>query len=622
MNLAQHSESDSSAPTASADAPQAGSSAPPSSTPSETAAKSPGDPSGDRSATGSSAESGNKPRIAIGSQRERFLPRVTPKPGFDPNQVRSTPTTPPAAPSAAVPGAPVSPAAPAPPAAELSPVSAISTGVPSLDAVLSAALPPAPVAPSASTPAAETSPTTAPSATAVPSVTPPAAQPTEPEEPAGRRGRRERRQREVVPEERVAHTVDVPNLRRGLTPDQQAEFDEALAGIEVDALLGAPATTSRAGELAPDTQLTGRIVGVHRDSVFVDVGRQHQGIVPLRQFAEPPAVGTELEVVVTRFDADEGLYTLTVPGGSVSIGDWSQVSEGLVVDARITGHNKGGLECEVSQLRGFIPASQVALYRVEDLSQFVGEKWECVVTEAKPEKRNLVLSRRAYLEREKEASREQLLAELAPGQTREGVVRSLQPFGAFVDLGGVDGLIHVSQISWTRVNHPNEVLELGQHVQVRILKIDPETHKIALGLKDLQDNPWNHASSKFPTRSTVHGRVTKLMEFGAFVEIEPGIEGLVHISELDHKRVFRVSDVLQVGQEVDAQILSVDVENRRISLSLKALKAMAAPAKVAEPEVEVPAETPAQRAAREKAYAKLKGGRAKSSGGEQFGLKW
>ena len=595
MNLAQQTESGSSAPAASADATPPAPDAPHSPESAETEVASQVDESGGGSATDSGPESSHKPRIAIGSQRERFLPRVTPKPGFDPQQVRSTP----------------------PPAAESTSVSAMSTGVASLDAVMNVAPAPVTVAPSAA-PAAATLPATASGAT----IAPAAALPTEPEEPAGRRGRRERRQREVVPEERVAHTVDVPNLRRGLTPEQQAEFDEALAGIEVDSLMGAPATTSRAGELAPDTQLTGRIVGLHRDSVFVDVGRQHQGIVPLRQFAAPPAVGTELEVVVSRFDADEGLYTLSVPGGSVSIGDWSQVSEGLIVDARITGHNKGGLECEVSQLRGFIPASQVALYRVEDLSQFVGEKWECVVTEAKPEKRNLVLSRRAYLEREKEASREQLLAELAVGQTREGVVRSLQPFGAFVDLGGVDGLIHVSQISWTRVNHPNEVLELGQHVQVRILKIDPETHKIALGLKDLQDNPWNQASSKFPTRSTVHGRVTKLMEFGAFVEIEPGIEGLVHISELDHKRVFRVNDVLTVGQEVDAQILSVDVESRRISLSIKALKAMAAPVKVEEPEVEVPAETPAQRAAREQANAKLKGGRAKSSGGEQFGLKW
>jgi small subunit ribosomal protein S1 len=583
MNLAQQTESESTTPAAGPDAPQPGSAPSHSPAPSAPDAAPAAEVPDAGSTTGGATESGNKPRIAIGSQRERFQPRVTPKPGFDPQQVRQAPTAPPTAKQTPAPAAQETHApAPAAPAASTSETAASVA-----------------MAPKTAT-AADASPATEPSATTIiPSATPAspaAAQPSEPEEPAGRRGRRDRRQREAVPEERVAHTVDVPNLRRGLTPEQQAEFDEALAGVEFDSLLGAPAATSRAGELAPDTQLVGRIVGVHRDSVFVDVGRQHQGIVPLRQFEEPPAVGTDLEVVVSRFDADEGLYTLSVPGGSVSIGDWSQVSEGLVVDARITGHNKGGLECEVSQLRGFIPASQVALYRVEDFSQFVGEK--------------------------KEASREQLLAELAPGQTREGVVRSLQPFGAFVDLGGVDGLIHVSQISWTRVNHPNEVLELGQHVQVRILKIDPETHKIALGLKDLQDNPWNQATSKFPPRSTVHGRVTKLMEFGAFVEIEPGIEGLVHISELDHKRVFRVSDVLQVGQEVDAQILNVDVESRRISLSIKALKAMAAPLKVEEPEVEAPPETAAQRAAREKAYAKLKGGRAKSSGGEQFGLKW
>ncbi|MBX9788802.1 MAG: S1 RNA-binding domain-containing protein [Pirellulales bacterium] len=545
----------------------------------------------------SSTEARERARIRIGSQREKFQPRVTPKPGFDPDLVRAV-----TAPSAETPPA-SPPPAPEPPATSAATLGdrpmPITSGIDEAGAIESGS-------------ALQTATVPMSAATEAPVV----------DEPSGRGKRRERRQRTVVPDERVVHTVDLPNLRRGLTPEQEAEFDAALAGVELESLLSAPASTSRAGELAPDTRLTGRIVSMHRDSIFVDVGRQHQGIVSLRQFAEPPIVGSDLEVVVTRFDADEGLYTLSVPGGAVSVGDWSQVSEGLVVEARITGHNKGGLECEVGQLRGFIPASQVALYRVEDFSQFVGEKWECVVTEAKPEKRNLVLSRRAYLEREQESARAQLLTELAPGQVREGVVRSLQPFGAFVDLGGVDGLLHVSQISWARVNHPNEVLQVGQRLQVRVLKIDPNTHKIALGCKDLQDNPWTQATSKFPVRSTVHGHVTKLMDFGAFVEIEPGVEGLVHISELDHKRVFRVSDVLTVGQEVDAQILSVDVEKHRISLSIKALKAMAAPLKVQEPETELPTETPAQRAAREKALAKLKGGRGKSSGGEQFGLKW
>ncbi len=248
---------------------------------------------------GGSDGSTEKPRIRIGSQRERYLPRVTPKPGFDPSTVRletpSTsdpqPTAPTAAPAIA---ASAPPAVTAPPMVnEVAPAASnaagsYDTGTPAPAAIAEAPAAPGPVA----------------------------------DELTGRRSRRDRRQREVVPEERVAHTVDVPNLRRGLTPEQQAEFDAALAGVEVESLLGAPATINRAGELAPDTRLTGRIVGVHRDSVFVDVGRQHQGIVPLRQFAEPPSVGSDLEVIVSRFDADEGLYTLSVPGGAVSIGDW------------------------------------------------------------------------------------------------------------------------------------------------------------------------------------------------------------------------------------------------------------------------------------------------------------
>ena len=155
------------------------------------------------------------------------------------------------------------------------------------------------------------------------------------------------------------------------------------------------------------------------------------------------------------------------------MGDWSEVSEGMIVEARVTGHNKGGLECEVNRLRGFIPASQISLYRVEDLAQFVGQKFACVITEANPDKGNLVLSRRAVLEREKAEAKTKLLAELEVGQVREGIVRSLQEFGAFVDLGGVDGLIHISQLSWDRIRHASEVLELGQKVKVKIQKIDP-----------------------------------------------------------------------------------------------------------------------------------------------------
>ncbi len=358
-------------------------------------------------------------------------------------------------------------------------------------------------------------------------------------------------------------------------------------------------------------------MAVHRDDVFFDVGARQQGVVALKNFAAPPETGAVFDVVVSRFDAAEGLYELVLPGGAVDVGDWSEVAEGMIVEARVTGHNKGGLECEVNRLRAFIPASQVSMYRVEDLSEFVDQKFACVVTEANPEKRNLVLSRRAVLERERAEAKESLLASLEVGQTHEGMVRSLQNFGAFVDLGGVDGLIHISQLSWDRLKHADEVLQVGQKVKVKILKIDPQTGKIGLGYRDLSENPWANAARDYPVRTPVQGRVSRIMDFGAFVRLGPGVEGLVHISELSHKRVMRVSDVVSEGQEVEVMVLAVDPEAQRISLSLKALEAKAAPAAKDEDEPE-PDATPAPK----KQQQPLKGGIGGPPTGGQFGLKW
>ena len=194
------------------------------------------------------------------------------------------------------------------------------------------------------------------------------------------------------------------------------------------------------------------------------------------------------------------------PAPRSRVQDWSDLREGSVVEATITGENKGGLECQVNNIRGFIPAGQVSLYRVENLAQFVGERMLCVVTEANPDRRNLVLSRRALLEREQQEAKEKLLAELAPGQVREGIVRSIRDFGAFVDLGGVDGLLHVSQLSWARVKHPSEVLEVGQTVKVKIQKIDPETGKISLAMKELTESPWTNIAAKYPVARQGHGQ--------------------------------------------------------------------------------------------------------------------
>jgi small subunit ribosomal protein S1 len=422
------------------------------------------------------------------------------------------------------------------------------------------------------------------------------------------------------PVQRAAPTgpIALPNLRSPLTPDLEQELAVALGDLSLDEMMAATAPTAAAPELEAEARLRGRVVSIHRDNVFLDLGSQRQGVLALRVFVEPPQVGALLDVQIARFDPAEGLYEVVLPGGAVAVEDWSQVTEGMVVEARITGQNKGGLECEVNHLRGFIPASQCSLYRVEDLGQFVGQKLRAVVTEVNPDKHKLVLSPRAVLERDKAEAKTKLMAELEVGQTREGIVRSLQEFGAFVDLGGVDGLVHISQLSWDRVRHASEVLHLGQKIKVKVQKIDPATGKIGLAFRDLADNPWAHAAGKYPPRSTVQGTVTRLMDFGAFVRLESGIEGLIHISELSHRRVFRAGDILQEGQQVEVLVLSVDATGQRISLSLKALEAR--PTTAPKPEDDAAeAEAPPPRRQHQ---GSLKGGIGGNSGGDKFGLKW
>lgn len=408
--------------------------------------------------------------------------------------------------------------------------------------------------------------------------------------------------------------VEVPNLRAPLGDELEAEMAAALE-TTVEALMDASAATIGEGELAPESRREATVAVIHGDNVFFDLGAQHQGVIPSKQFTKLPEIGSKLEVTIASFEAEDGLYRLSVPGAATPVGNWSQVQEGMIVEARVTGTNKGGLECDVSNLRGFIPASQASLYRVEDLAQFVGQKLDCLVTEVNPRKRKLVVSRRAVLEREKEQSREQLITALAAGQIREGIVRDVRDFGAFIDLGGVDGLLHVSQLSWTRVNHPNELLQPGQSITVKITKIDPASRKISLSLKELMESPWVKAASNYAIGSIVKGQVSKIMDFGAFVRLEPGVEGLVHISELAHRRVNRVNEVLSEGAEVEAKVLSVDPGNQRISLSIKATQARPEPEKrqrEPEPEPLPPRKQPKN----------LRGGVGKQTGGEAFGLRW
>jgi predicted RNA-binding protein with RPS1 domain len=422
--------------------------------------------------------------------------------------------------------------------------------------------------------------------------------------------------------------VEVPNRRAALSDDLEAELQAALGEGSLEDLIDSGTTaadTAAAEAIELESRHKAKVIRIFRDNVFVELPGHNQGVLILHSLATEPNVGDELDVTVTKLNADEGLYELSAHGASVDIGDWSDISEGITVDARITGHNKGGLEAEVNKIRAFIPAGQISIYRVENFEEFVGQTWACVVVEANRDRRNLVLSRRGVLEREQAEAKEKLLAELEVGQEREGTVRNIRDFGAFVDIGGIDGLVHVSQMSWDRVKHPSEVLTVGQKVKVKIQKIDPDTGKISLAYRDLFESPWANALTKYPVTSKVTGKVSKLMDFGAFVKLEPGIEGLIHISELSFKRVFRVADVVQEGQEVEAKVLSVDPEAQRISLSMKALEARPEPVKkdwekAAEAAEQAEPEPPP--APKKPRKVPLQGGLGRSSIGDKFGLKW
>jgi small subunit ribosomal protein S1 len=395
-----------------------------------------------------------------------------------------------------------------------------------------------------------------------------------------------------------------PTRRAAFDAEIERQLEEAMAGMDAKALHGDAGAGRKKHAPPPDQgKKRGRVVAWHADDVFLDVGGRSQGVLPLVQFPEGrPAVGTEVDVYITGYDRANGLLLLAREGQAEHI-DWSSVQEGQMVEARVTGTNKGGLEVVVNGIRGFLPVSHLELFRVEDMQPYLNQRLNCLVTDVNPAERNLVVSRRALLEKERAAAREKLWAELAEGQVRTGTVRHVREFGAFIDLGGVDGLLHISEMAWSRVDKADSVVQPGQQVQVQVLKIDHEKKKVSLGLKQLQESPWNRLDAKYPPGEIVTGKVTKLMDFGAFVELEPGIEGLVHISELSHQRVRKPADVVKPGQEVQVRVLKVEPSVKRISLSLKAATtAPEPPPEAAATQPEKPKKTPPPR------KAPLKGG--------------
>lgn len=305
---------------------------------------------------------------------------------------------------------------------------------------------------------------------------------------------------------------------------------------------------------------------------MVEFGPKSTGFCPLRQFDEPPEPGSHHEFLVARLDA-EGLLVLSLPG-AVQKADWGTLSVGQTVEGRCIGVNKGGLEVEVAHHKGFMPAGQIDVRHVPDISIFLNEKMTCRVTQLDRKRGRLLLSRRVVLDEERSANREKILEDLAPGQTVTVVITSVQAYGAFADLGGIDGLIHVTELSHERIKDPSDVLKVGDEVRVKILKVDTsgDQPKIGLSRKAVLSDPRTDAINELVEGATVSGTVKRILDFGAFVEIAPGFEGLVHISEISHERIHSVDKVLRQGEVVQAKILSIDEGRGRVALSIKALQ--------------------------------------------------
>src|SRR5450756_54679 len=329
--------------------------------------------------------------------------------------------------------------------------------------------------------------------------------------------------------------------------------------------------------------VTGTVVKVDKDEVLLDIGYKSEGVITARERSrrydvKPSEIiseGEKIEALVLQKEDKEGRLILSKKRAQYERA-WFNIERVKAQDGIVEGEVievvKGGLILDIG-LRGFLPASLVEMRRVKDLSQFLGQKLEAKIIELDKNRNNVVLSRRAFLEKLKSSERKELLDKLEKGSRMSGSVSSIVNFGAFVDLGGVDGLFHISELSWSHVDHPSEVLSVGDEVQVEILDIDLERERVSLSMKKAQEDPWEKLSKESPAGSTVQGKVTKLVPFGAFVEIAPGVEGLVHISELAWEHIEFPEEVVSVGEEVDAKIIDIDLDRRRISLSLKQLSA-------------------------------------------------
>lgn len=323
----------------------------------------------------------------------------------------------------------------------------------------------------------------------------------------------------------------------------------------------------------------GRIVEVRPQEVLVDIGYKSEGLLPASEFKDLSEVhvGDEVEVLLERLEDEHGMVVVS-KSRAEQRRNWDNVvascEEGKIVTGTVKGKVKGGLLVDVGGVDAFLPGSQIDVIPVRNLDDYLGQDLECKVIKINNERRNIVLSRRDLIDEQRKELKQKLLQEIRPGQIRSGVVKNITDFGAFVDLNGMDGLLHITDMSWGRINHPSEVVEVGQELEVFVLDVNLEKERISLGLKQKQQNPWDEIELKYPKDARVRGKVVNLLPYGAFVQLEEGVEGLVHVSEISWtKRLARAADALNVGDEVEAVVLNVNKSEQKISLGIRQTEA-------------------------------------------------
>jgi small subunit ribosomal protein S1 len=362
-----------------------------------------------------------------------------------------------------------------------------------------------------------------------------------------------------------------------------------LADAEADAMLSAAYGSVQAdsdnymdsflgeqiAELTPGKLIKGKVIGMAGDDVVVEVGLKSEGLIPKEEFDSEPRPGEMIDVLLESIEGDGGLIQLSKRKADRQL-SWQRIvdttKEGDVVEGMVTRKIKGGLLVDIG-VPVFLPASQVDVRRPGEIGEFIGRKVRAEILKIDTERRNIVISRRKLIENERDAAKRRLMENLKEGEIVTGEVKNIADFGAFVDLGGIDGLLHITDMSWGRINHPSELLKMGQKIEVKVLNIDREKEKIALGLKQREASPWQEIEKKYPVGSRVRGAVVNLMTYGAFVRLEDGIEGLVHISEMSWtRRVNHPSELVQPNQEVDVVVLEINKDKQEISLGMKQIE--------------------------------------------------